>query len=125
MSTLRIVAVTLACAMITTGCHTPTVSPSVAALLISANAQCHMQIEQAVSASLKAPIALDQAIFTTDAKLFIEHARPRDADGHLRDGRSLERPRVFRLLQQRQHCLLKDDASAQIFPLNECDCRAK
>jgi hypothetical protein len=118
---LRITAFALA--LTAAGCSTPAASTGKPALLTSENAACHSQIENAVSASTGAPVTLDRRIFVNDTKLFIERAQPRDATGRLLDGRSLERPHVYRLVEADGKCVLADEQNAQRTKLPACECR--
>jgi hypothetical protein len=52
------------------------------------------------------PITLAEDALTQSSLLVIEHARPRDAQGRLLQGREMRRPEQFRLVKSGSDCVL-------------------
>lgn len=95
---------------------------SPALLASNNNAQCHQEIRTRLTEVLGQPIKLSANIFTTESRLLLDQALPRQADGSYVDGMLLAKPKVFNLLVLNQQCLLADEQNQPI-PLNFCVCQ--
>ena len=93
------------------------------ALLVAPTPAVRAELAQALASEFGgATIPLADDALTTVPSLELEHARPRDADGRLIQGRELGRPEVFRLLLSGGRCVLLRERNGHRLPLNLAQC---
>jgi hypothetical protein len=69
-------------------------------------------------------VTLADDALTHESELTIEHARLRDAQGRLLNGRDLGRPEHFRLLKVGPDCVLVQERTGQRWTLTHSKCVA-
>jgi hypothetical protein len=70
------------------------------------------------------PVTLADDALTTLSMLSLEHARPRDPDGRLLNGRELTRPETFELFKRGSHCVLVQSKTGREWTLHHTQCVA-
>jgi len=104
-------------------CATPA-APEVPAVLVEPTAQTRAELAQAVSSEFGGiAVTLADDALTRSPEVVIEHARPRDAEGRLINGRELGRPELFRLVLQGRQCVLVHQRNGRRIVLGSAACR--
>jgi hypothetical protein len=84
---------------------------------------CLTQLTRFASESSKRPVTLNEQAFAQSDRLLLERPLIRGADGRPLDGRSMERPEVFRLVRSASVCGVIHENTGRRAELAACDCR--
>lgn len=102
----------------------PGAQPDEPAILVSPTAATRASLAQAVSEALHgAPVRLAGDALTRDSRLIITRAEHRDAAGLPIQGRSLEKPERFGLVERAGRCVLIQERTGRRWPLRSATCR--
>ena len=111
-----VVALTCACQMLPAGEPRP-------ALLTNPTAQSRAELNRVVSQALHgAPVRLAEDALTHDSVLIIDRVRPRDAAGLPLNGRELDKPQHFRLVEHASQCFLIQESTGKRWRLRSATC---
>jgi hypothetical protein len=93
------------------------------AVLTNPTAQSRAELSSVVSEALHgAPVRLADDALTQASTLVIERTMPRDAEGLPLNGRELEKPQHFRLIQHATHCILIQESTGKRWRLSAATC---
>jgi hypothetical protein len=98
--------------------------PEVPAIIDKPTQESRAELAHAVSEALNgAPVTLADDALTTDSRLIIEKARPRDASGMPLSGRDRDKPEIFRLVKAGEQCLLVQERTGKRTTLLSTRCQ--
>lgn len=111
-----VLALTCACQMLPAAEARP-------AVLTHPTAETRAELSRVVSEALhRAPVRLAEDALTHDSVLIIGRAEARDATGLPLQGRELDRPQHFRLVEQAAHCFLIQESTGKRWRLRSATC---
>jgi hypothetical protein len=108
----------LACAVRSEALRTP-------AVIVNPTADTGAELERVIRSAIgDVPVTLADDALTTSNRLSLEHARPRDPDGRLLNGRELTRPETFELFKRGSRCVLVQSQTGREWTLHHVKCVA-
>jgi hypothetical protein len=108
----------LACAVRPEALRTP-------AVIVKPTALTGAELERVIRIAVgDVPVTLADDAFTTSNTLSLEHARPRDPEGRLLNGRELTRPETFELFKRGSRCVLVQSKTGREWTLHHVQCVA-
>jgi hypothetical protein len=108
----------LACAVRPEALRTP-------AVIVKTTALTGAELERVIRIAVgDARVTLADDVFTTSNTLSLEHARPRDPEGRLLNGRELTRPETFELFKRGSRCVLVQSKTGREWTLQHVQCAA-
>ena len=108
----------LACAVRPEALRTP-------AVIVNPTADTGAELERVIRNAIgDVPVTLADDALTTSNMLSLEHARPRDPDGRLLNGRELTRPETFELFKRGSRCVLVQSKTGREWTLHHVKCVA-
>ncbi|MDX3774607.1 hypothetical protein QE250_10825 [Chromatiaceae bacterium AAb-1] len=111
-------------ASVLSGCQHSIAEP-VPALLTNPSAATKQELQQQIQQLTDGPqVKLADNVFTTSHKLYIEQQVLVDERGLPLMGRHQQPVKIFSLLTDGSHCLLRHDASEQLVILQQVQCTA-
>lgn len=118
------VAAALVAAHLLSTCASGLAQPEVPAVIDKPTVQSRGELARAVSDALNgAPVMLADDALTTDSRLIIEKARPRDASGVPLSGRDRDKPEIFRLVKAGEQCVLVQERTGKRTTLPSTHCQ--
>lgn len=106
-----------------TSCALSQAQPGTPAVIVEPSAASRAALLSAVSDALGvANVTLADDALTRSSTLIIEHTRPRDAGGRQLNGRDLDRPQHFQLVQNGARCTLIHQESGKRMQLKQTVC---
>ena len=106
-------------------CHTVRVRPDVPAVIVAPSSQSHAALVDAVSAALDGvSVTLASDTLTRTSTLLVEKSPLPDPNGLPANGRALNVPERFQLVQDGTACILIHERSGKQFELAGTTCSA-
>jgi hypothetical protein len=107
-----------ACAVLADSRGTP-------AVMIDPTAENRQELARVIHEALgEVPVTLADDALTASNMLSLEHARPRDPEGRLLNGRELTRPETFELFKRGSRCVLVQSKTGREWTLHHVRCVA-
>jgi hypothetical protein len=95
------------------------------AVIADPTPQSRQELARVIHAALgNVPVTLADDALTTSNMLSLEHARARDPDGRLLNGRVLTRPETFELFKRGSRCVLVRSKTGREWTLHHVQCVA-
>jgi hypothetical protein len=107
-----------------TGCQTVAVEGP-ARMSGAPSALCLTQLTAFASGTSKRNVTLTEQAFAQSDQLLLERPLIRGADGRLLDGRSMDRPEVYRLVRKGNACSVIHANSGARSELPSCNCTSQ
>jgi hypothetical protein len=108
----------LACAARPEALRTP-------AVIVNPTAETGAELERVIRNAIgDVSVTLADHAFTTSNTLSLEHARPRDPQGRLLNGRESTRPETFELFKRGSRCVLVQSRTGREWTLHHVQCVA-
>ena len=108
----------LACAVRPEGSRIP-------AVIVNPTAETGAELERVIRNAIgDVPVTLADDALTASNMLSLEHARPRDPEGRLLNGRELTRPETFELFKRGSRCVLVQSKTGREWTLHHVKCVA-
>ena len=108
----------LACAVRTEALRVP-------AVIVKPTAETRAELERVIRNAIgDVSVTLADDALTTSNMLSLEHARPRDPEGRLLNGRELTRPETFELFKRGSRCVLVQSKTGREWTLHHVKCVA-
>jgi hypothetical protein len=100
-------------------------SPGTPAVIAGPTPQSRQELARVIHEALgNVPVTLADDALTASNMLSLEHARPRDPDGRLLNGRELTRPETFELFKRGSRCVLVRSRTGREWTLHQVQCVA-
>jgi hypothetical protein len=95
------------------------------AVIIKPTPDTGVELERVIRNAIgDVPVTLADDALTTSNVLSLEHARPRDPEGRLLNGRELTRPETFELFKRGSRCVLVQSRTGREWTLHHTQCVA-
>jgi hypothetical protein len=95
------------------------------AVIVNSTAATAAELKRVIRDAIgDVPVTLADDAFTTSNRLSLEHARPRDPQGRLLNGRELSRPETFELFKRGLVCVLVRSKTGREWTLHHAQCVA-
>ncbi len=108
---------------LTCACEGLPASEARPAVLTNPTAETRAELSRVVSEAMHgAPVLLAEDALTHDSVLIIGRVQPRDAAGLPLNGRELDKPQHFRLVEHAAHCFLIQESTGRRWRLRSATC---
>jgi hypothetical protein len=95
------------------------------AVIVKPTAETGAELERVIRNAIgDVSVTLAEDALTTSNMLSLEHARPRDPEGRLLNGRELTRPEKFELFKRGSRCVLVRSRTGREWTLHHVQCVA-
>jgi hypothetical protein len=95
------------------------------AVIVKPTAETRAELERVIRNAIgDVSVRLADDALTTSNMLSLEHARPRDPEGRLLNGRELRRPETFELFKRGSRCVLVRSRTGRAWTLHHVQCVA-
>jgi len=108
-----------------TGCRTVATEPDRAARIVNADDTSRAALQRAVNDALNTNVTLADNALTESSLLIIERSPPRSMQNLPTQGRNMDVPIQFRLVINRDDCILIDQRDRSRYLLEDTTCEAE